>query len=283
MADAGSMQAWRAVTLVAGPTIAFAYATTAALFLPSFRECPWSTHLPSTLPSLSLFAAAIALALSVEDIQSGIFLVLVIGLLFLSWYSIVQTRVHVVQGGPAPALGPMRGKVVIVTGANTGIGKETTRLLVKQGATVVMACRSESKAQAARSDIVATLPAATDRLRLLRLDLSSLESVRTAAAEARRLYPKVDVLVNNAGVMMSQQHITDDGYDLVMQANHLGHFLLTLLLKDVLAADARILCLTSSTYSYAEKIDLEDPFCLKGRQFVSSSRRPSLSHPSSLI
>ena len=260
---------WKVLALLAGPSLAAMYAIVASLFLPSFRECPWSTHLPSTVPRVSLVAAVVAvIVLGDDDLPTMQTIVAIVVLTFLSAYLMVQTRIHVVQGGPHQPLGDMTDKVVVITGANTGIGKETARLLAQQGAIVVMACRSVGKAQHARIEIVQSDDRIDEgKIKVVSLDLSKLDSVRKAAAELRSSFGKIHVLINNAGVMMSQRVTTEDGYEMVMQANHLGHYLLTRLLLDHMADDGRILCLTSSTYSYAEKIDLDDLFCTEGRTF----------------
>jgi NAD(P)-dependent dehydrogenase (short-subunit alcohol dehydrogenase family) len=175
----------------------------------------------------------------------------------------------------------------VVTGANAGIGKETARQLYWSGATVILACRSVERAQAARDDIVATPPADSGctgttitlsdekqnvqvkpvgKVEIQSLDLSSLKSVRQAAKELLKKYKTIDVLINNAGIMMDQQSFTEDGYDLTMQANYLGHYLLTRLLLPAIkkSKDPRIINVTSSTYTLAAKIDLDDLFCQKG-------------------
>ena len=128
-----------------------------------------------------------------------------------------------------------------------------------------------AKAEAAKVDICQDIMAndAKTRVHVVSLDLSSLDSVRAAAKQVKDSFGKIHVLINNAGVMMGQQNMTADGYDMVMQANHLGHYLWTRLLLDRMDKEGRILCLTSSTYSYAERIDLDDLFCTKGRRVYS--------------
>ncbi|EEC49853.1 predicted protein, partial [Phaeodactylum tricornutum CCAP 1055/1] len=122
---------------------------------------------------------------------------------------------------------------VVVTGANAGIGKETCHALASAGATVVMACRSRARAEQARRDILSrgscnSSIITESQLPIIELDLCSLRSVRTAAAQVRREYPRIDILINNAGLMMGTQQFTDeDGLDVVMQANHVGHYLWT--------------------------------------------------------
>ena len=108
-----------------------------------------------------------------------------------------------------------KGRVAVVTGANTGLGFETARALAEHGATVVLAVRNieKGKQAAARMDGDVTV---------LELDLSSLESVRTAAAELHAEHPRIDLLVNNAGVMFTPKQTTPDGFELQLGTNHLG-------------------------------------------------------------
>jgi NAD(P)-dependent dehydrogenase (short-subunit alcohol dehydrogenase family) len=114
------------------------------------------------------------------------------------------------------------GRTAIVTGANTGIGLETAAELAAAGATVVLACRDASKADDARSLILARRPRGP--VETLRLDLGDLSSVRAAAAETRERFPRIDVLVANAGVMVPPHTTTADGFELQLGTNHLGHF-----------------------------------------------------------
>ncbi len=122
------------------------------------------------------------------------------------------------------------GKVVAVTGANTGIGKETALDLSKRGAKVLMLCRSMDRANAAKEEIV---KASGGTVVIYQLDLASLKSIRQCSAEIAEKEDKIDILVNNAG-LSTPKWKTEDGFDMVFGTNHLGHFLLTELLKPVL-------------------------------------------------
>ena len=122
------------------------------------------------------------------------------------------------------------GRVVVVTGANTGIGYHTAAVLAFRGAHVVLAVRNLEKGNAALSRIVAASPDAD--VTLQQLDLSSLDSVRSAADALRSAYPRIDLLINNAGVMWTPRQVTKDGFELQFGTNHLGHFALTGLLLD---------------------------------------------------
>ncbi len=149
------------------------------------------------------------------------------------------------------------GKVVIVTGANTGLGYETTKDLASRGYTVILACRNASKANAAIEEIKQSIPAAD--LVFLPIDLSSLSSVRKFAEEFTSKYDRLDVLINNAGVMMPPYTKTEDGFELQFEANYLGHFLLTGLLLETITQtpNSRIVTLSSIAHKNG-KINFED-------------------------
>ncbi|HNI34111.1 MAG TPA: oxidoreductase [Microthrixaceae bacterium] len=155
-------------------------------------------------------------------------------------------------------IGDLDGRVAVVTGANSGIGLETTRALAKHGATVVMAVRSPERGESAAADIAATVPGA--RLELQRLDLASLESVADAASAIRDRYEHIDLLVNNAGVMYTDRELTPDGFELQFGTNHLGHFAFTLRLLDRLIAtgDSRVVTVGSLGHWFPFAFDLDD-------------------------
>mmetsp|Transcript_18051 Transcript_18051/g.55334 ORF Transcript_18051/g.55334 Transcript_18051/m.55334 type:complete len:388 (-) Transcript_18051:304-1467(-) len=129
--------------------------------------------------------------------------------------------------GPVPARVDLTGKVAVVTGANTGIGRETALQLMEMGATVVFACRSEARARAAVAHCLKATGAPATRAVFLPLDLSSAASIETFVAKLRGLNLGVDILVNNAGLMTKDKHVTADGLELTLAANHYGHFMLT--------------------------------------------------------
>ena len=126
----------------------------------------------------------------------------------------------------------LTGKVIIVTGANSGIGFEAAREFARKGAQVVLACRNLEKAQAALERITAELPDA--QAEIMQLDLASQSSVHQFAQEFQARYDRLDVLVNNAGIMMVPYGTTEDGFERQLGTNHLGHFALTGLLIDLL-------------------------------------------------
>ncbi|HEX2573652.1 MAG TPA: SDR family oxidoreductase [Polyangia bacterium] len=142
----------------------------------------------------------------------------------------------------------MNGKICIVTGSNTGIGKETARGLATRGATVVMACRDAAKAEAARADIAAT--SGRSDVRVLPLDLGDTKSIRAFAASFKEQYARLDVLIHNAGVWTNRRTTTQDGFEATFGVNHLGTFLLTRELRDLLerSAPARIVVVSSKLH-----------------------------------
>jgi NAD(P)-dependent dehydrogenase (short-subunit alcohol dehydrogenase family) len=151
----------------------------------------------------------------------------------------------------------MAGKTCIVTGANSGIGLETARGLAQMGARVVLVCRSAEKGRAAIVNIQGEAPAA--QLDLLIADMSSQASVRALAAQIFEKYPRVDVLINNAGTAISKRAVSVDGIEMTVAGNHLGAFLLTLLLLDRLKASApsRVVNVSSEAQRRA-RLDMDD-------------------------
>ena len=137
------------------------------------------------------------------------------------------------------------GRTAVVTGANAGLGLATARVLAARGATLVLACRDIVKAERAAGRI--RTEAGRANVHVVRLDLSSLASVREAADELGSDYPRLDLLINNAGVMAVPYQRTEDGFELTLATNHLGHFALTgLLLERLLAtAGSRIVTVSS--------------------------------------
>ena len=129
------------------------------------------------------------------------------------------------------------GQVAIVTGANSGLGLATARDLARAGATVVMACRDEAKGERAAASVRASTPNAA--LEVAPLDLADLASVRSFAAQAAAAHERIDLLINNAGIMAAPRRLTKDGFESQFATNHLGHFALTgLMLPALLKAPA---------------------------------------------
>ncbi len=126
----------------------------------------------------------------------------------------------------------LKGKIIIVTGANVGLGFESTKIFAQYNATVIMACRSIDKAKEAIIQIEDEFPNAD--LWPMRLDLSSLKSIKSFADAFKKKYKKLDILLNNAGIMTVPYGKTEDGFELQNGVNHLGHFALTAQLFDVI-------------------------------------------------
>jgi NAD(P)-dependent dehydrogenase (short-subunit alcohol dehydrogenase family) len=151
-----------------------------------------------------------------------------------------------------------RGRLAVVTGANTGLGFETAQVLAARGASVVLAVRNVEKGKQAAARIAAAAPGAT--VTVQELDLSSLDSVRTAAAEIRAGHPRIDLLVCNAGVMYPPKQVTRDGFELQFGTNHLGHFALTgLLLEQLLPVPgSRVVTVSSVGHRIRAGIHFDD-------------------------
>jgi NAD(P)-dependent dehydrogenase (short-subunit alcohol dehydrogenase family) len=154
------------------------------------------------------------------------------------------------------------GRVVVITGANTGIGYEAAAVLAHRGAHVVLAVRNLDKGNAALSRIVAAggHGAREVDVTLQQLDLTSLDAVRSAADALRAAYPRIDLLINNAGVMWTPKEVTADGFELQFGTNHLGHFALTGLLLDHLlpVRDSRVVTISSVGHRLRAAIHFDD-------------------------
>lgn len=150
-----------------------------------------------------------------------------------------------------------KGKVAIVTGANIGLGFETALVLAKKEATVILACRSLSKAQEAMNSILKKVPKA--HLEILLIDLMSLESVRAFAKEFSKKYERLDFIIANAGIMMPPFQKTKDGFESQFGVNYLAHFLLINLLFPPLTKtkESRVVMLSSLAHNNA-KINFEN-------------------------
>lgn len=153
----------------------------------------------------------------------------------------------------------MQGKVVIITGGNAGIGRETARALAAQGASVVLAVRNVEAGEDAKRDIIETT--GNPRVEVMRVDLARLADVRRFAAEFKRTHDRVDVLVNNAGFHTSQRTLTADGYESTFAVNHLAHFLLTNELLDLLkrSAPSRVVTVASEAHRGGSLAFIDDP------------------------
>uniref|UniRef100_A0A665U7J7 Dehydrogenase/reductase (SDR family) member 13a, tandem duplicate 1 n=1 Tax=Echeneis naucrates TaxID=173247 RepID=A0A665U7J7_ECHNA len=144
----------------------------------------------------------------------------------------------------------LEGKTAIVTGANTGIGKATARDLARRGARVILACRDKGRAEAAIQEIVQET--GNNQVTFMQLDLASLKSVRSFVEDFLRTESRLDLLINNAGLMNGGK--TEEGFGMIFGVNHLGHFLLTVLLLDRLKASrpSRVVNVASEAYKFGK-------------------------------
>lgn len=168
------------------------------------------------------------------------------------------------RGWPAddPAAGSMAGRRVLVTGANSGLGKATTRRLAQLGATVHLVVRHEERGKAALAEIAAEAPGADLHLELC--DVSDLDDVRRCAADLVARLDRVDVLVHNAGALPAERAESADGHELTVATHVLGPVLLTELLLPLLAGHDARMVLVASGGMYAQRLPADDPGFLRG-------------------
>lgn len=141
----------------------------------------------------------------------------------------------------------LNGQIVIVTGANSGVGRSATELLAEAGAHVVMVCRDAGRGEAARGAVRAATDSEAIDLELA--DISDLDQVRALGARLRDRFDRIDVLINNAGVWRNRLERTGAGHEVTMATNHLGHFLLTnLLLEPLKVGEGRVVNLSSQAH-----------------------------------
>lgn len=199
----------------------------------------------STAATPALMSAAVVLA---AVLGGGVF--------FIARRIIFRRKALRLMSYP-PAL--MRGKTVIVTGANCGIGKATAAELLKLQARVIMACRDRQRAEDAARDIQNQAGTSQGEIVIKHLDLASLQSVRRFCEEVIREEPRIDVLINNAGLYQCPYSKSEEGFEMQLGVNHLGHFLLTNLLLDLLkqSSPSRVVVVSSKLYKYGS-INFED-------------------------
>jgi retinol dehydrogenase 12 len=303
------------------PGLSFFYEGTAIIFLTSFGEMIWDnvgwelglrlalllvSIPPSCFPLFALKKDSNTQEINKLDVATYNTMMIFASvinsscILIVSFYFFRRTRRNI--AGPVPPPTCENDRWVIITGANTGIGRETARQLASRGATVVLACRSLERAQQAVTDIQASLmksssksiwirllqviginifqsnitnPTNPAKMYVLQLDLSNFTSIRDAVQTLLSMPEfqnrKIDILINNAGVMFAKKHTSVDGFEMCLQANHLGHFLLTQLLLPHMHHDtnsancSRILNLSSITYKMASPIGFlfDDYNCTK--------------------
>ena len=197
------------------------------------------------------------------DSKAGIFTVGVIGLTTLYYGK------KYFAGGVCKITKDLSGQVIVITGSNAGIGKETARTLGRMGATIILACRSEEKTLA----VVEELKEEThnNNIVFLKLDLADLSSIKSFATEFKKRYQRLDILINNAGLADAHRSLTKDGFESTLGTNHLGPFYLTSLLLDVIkkTAPSRIINVASIGHLGA-KINWDDIMSEKSYDVTSS-------------
>ncbi len=199
------------------------------------------------------------------------------GIIAMSLVIIQTWRYIFVIGVPCKSKENMNGKTVVITGANTGIGKETAVDLATRGARVIIGCRDEKKAFEALEYIKER--SGSGNVAFKKLDLASLASVRRFASELLQQEERIDVLIANAGVMFTPYGLTEDGFELQFGVNHLGHFLLTILLLDCIknTPNSRIV-IVSSVGHYGGYLDFEDMLWRKRYHWHLSYLRSKLAN-----
>jgi NAD(P)-dependent dehydrogenase (short-subunit alcohol dehydrogenase family) len=176
-------------------------------------------------------------------------------------------------------MGDMAGNVVLITGGNTGIGKEAAVGLAGLGARVVITSRNEERGRAAREEIVAR--SGNGAVEVMALDLASFRSIRAFAADFLDRFDRLDVLVNNAGLILKSRTETEDGFEATFGINHLGHFLLTDLLLDRLQASppARVVVVASRAHKGARLgLDFDDLQAERGYRWMDAYNKSKLAN-----
>ncbi|EDV22198.1 uncharacterized protein TRIADDRAFT_50666 [Trichoplax adhaerens] len=160
-------------------------------------------------------------------------------------------------GGVCRSRARLDNKTAIITGANTGIGKETAADFARRGGRVILACRSKAKGEIAAEEI--RHATGNDNVVFKCLNLASFQSIRSFAEDINKNEKSLDILVNNAGLVVERQ-LTEDGLEMIMGVNHFGHFLLTNLLLNKMkeSKNARIVVVASYGYSFVRSLDFDD-------------------------
>lgn len=156
------------------------------------------------------------------------------------------------------------GRIAVITGANSGLGFENARALAEKGAQVIMGVRNVDRGEAARAGILETSPRALAEVR--ELDLASLKSVETFATSVLNDFDRLDLLINNAGVMAIPERRTEDGFEMQLATNHLGHYALTARLLTLLVhrPGSRVIGVTSTARHLGAPVDPDDPHLTQG-------------------
>jgi NAD(P)-dependent dehydrogenase (short-subunit alcohol dehydrogenase family) len=167
---------------------------------------------------------------------------------------------------PAAKDRSLEGRVALVTGATSGIGQETAVELARRGAHVVVVGRDAGRAEVARKDVAER--SGNPDAEILLADFASLDAVRGLAREFQERHPALHILVNNAGVVMTERELTVDGHETTLAVNHLAPFLLTHLLRAPLrAGEARIVNVASDAHRFVSRFDFDDPMSERGFGF----------------
>ena len=160
----------------------------------------------------------------------------------------------------------LSGKIIVVTGGNSGLGLEAVKAFASKNATVIMACRSVEKGERAKNQLIAQN--SNGSISVMQLDLTDLSSIRNFVAEFKKQYNQLNILLNNAGIMMVPYGLTKDGFELQMGTNHLGHFALTGLLLDVLKSTqtSRVVNVSSMAHK-SGKMDFDNLLFDNGKDY----------------
>ena len=165
------------------------------------------------------------------------------------------------KGGKCKSKHSMKDKVIIITGASAGIGKESAIDLVKQGAQVILGCRNELKTKKAMESLTEEEKKLT---KFIKLDLCDFNSIIQFSEQVKKEYKKIDILMNNAGLFPQDYSLTKDGIESILQGNFTGHFLLTFLLFDILDKnESRIINLSSLAYlttDYTNDLNIQEMY-----------------------
>ncbi|XP_036363093.1 retinol dehydrogenase 14-like [Octopus sinensis] len=180
-----------------------------------------------------------------EPYLLAILIIIIIALIVIC---LCLLRCYIIRHRTCPSRADLTGKIAIVTGANIGLGKETALELSLRGAKVILACRNEFKGKECAAEIRRQ---SNQEVVFHKLDLASLKSVQKFSQTIIEQEPRIDILVNNAGVFRCPYMQTEDGFEMHMGVNYLGHFLLTNLLLDLLkkSSPSRVVCVGSFLYA----------------------------------
>jgi NAD(P)-dependent dehydrogenase (short-subunit alcohol dehydrogenase family) len=175
----------------------------------------------------------------------------------------------------------LKGKTVIVTGGNSGLGLEAVKAIALKGAYVIMACRSVSKGEQAKEQILKFHPKAD--IKVMEIDLTNLNSIKSFVVKFKQNHTKLDILLNNAGIMMVPYSLTKDGFESQIGTNHLGHFALTGLLLDLLKSTPKSRVVNVSSMAHKSGIMDFDNFLYDNGKDYSPMKAYSRSKLSNLL